>query len=123
MNNEEKAEEFGKKVLESKFKNGCFSGETVSRFCEISALKMADWKDKQTAEALHKACLAIMEDLGSKLGKIQLKAAAVLNNIPDEYVLDKMGEIIDAASDINKFAETFESYLRSQLGLKTDESN
>lgn len=86
--------------------------------CRESARDMARWKDKQTAEALHKACLAIMEDLGSKLGKIQLKAAAVLNNIPDEYVLDKMDEIIDAASDINKFAETFESYLSSQLGIK-----
>lgn len=86
--------------------------------CRAAAKDMARWKDKQTAEALHKACLAIMEDLGSKLGRIQLKAAAVKDSVRGLYVSDKMDDIIYAASDINKFAETFEEYLSSQLGLK-----
>lgn len=118
MNNEKRAQEIADNHKDYYVVKGNeFPSDSYDE-CESSAMAMAEWKDKQTAEALHKACLAIMEDLGSKLGRIQLKAAAVKDCVRGIYVSDKMDEIIDAASDINKFAGTLEDYLRQQLGLE-----
>lgn len=109
MTNEEKAQELSERAIDY---IPCNS--TLPFY--LNALKTAAWKDEQFKELIHKACHNFMQDLGERLGHIQLKAAAGINKFSyDEAILDKLDEIISATSDANKFMLTLEDYLLKEL--------